>query len=127
MPADLKSRGKIVSVQGPVVDVKFSAAEDVPNIFTMLTTKTVDGNDVILEIAEHLPGNLARCIAINSTTNLQRNQEVDVSSGSIQIPVGDKLYGRIINILGEPIDQKGVISAPEKYRSEKRKWARGLS
>ncbi len=119
MPADLKSRGKIVSVQGPVVDVKFSAAEDVPNIFTMLTTKTVDGNDVILEIAEHLPGNLARCIAINSTTNLQRNQEVDVSSGSIQIPVGDKLYGRIINILGEPIDQKGVISAPEKVSIRK--------
>ena len=119
MPADLKSRGKIVSVQGPVVDVKFSAAEDVPNIFTMLTTKTVDGNDVILEIAEHLPGNLARCIAINSTTNLQRNQEVNVSSGSIQIPVGDMLYSRIINILGEPIDQKGVISAPEKVSIRK--------
>lgn len=44
MPADAKIKGKIVSVQGPVVDVKFSSAEDVPNIFTMLTTKTIDGN-----------------------------------------------------------------------------------
>jgi len=114
MPADAKTKGKIVSVQGPVVDVKFTSAEDVPNIFTMLTTKTVDGSDVILEIAEHLPGNLARCIAINSTTNLQRNQAVDFSGSSIQIPTGNALYTRIINILGEPIDQKGVISAPEK-------------
>jgi F-type H+/Na+-transporting ATPase subunit beta len=114
MPADAKTKGKIVSVQGPVVDVKFANAEDVPNIFTMLTTKTVDGSDVILEIAEHMPGNLARCIAINSTTNLQRNQTVDFSGGSIQIPTGNALYTRIINILGDPIDQKGPISAPEK-------------
>ncbi|MFA5157328.1 MAG: F0F1 ATP synthase subunit beta [Candidatus Omnitrophota bacterium] len=114
MPVNAKVKGKIVSVQGPVVDVKFPSAEDVPNIYTMLITKTVDGSEVVLEIAEHLPGNLARCIAINSTTNLQRSQEVSISSGSIQIPTGEALYSRIINVLGDPIDQKGPISSPEK-------------
>jgi F-type H+/Na+-transporting ATPase subunit beta len=114
MPANTKVKGKIISVQGPVVDVKFPSAEDVPNIYTMLITKTVDSSNVVLEIAEHLPGNIARCIAINSTTNLQRSQEVSLSGGSIQIPTGEALYSRIINVLGEPIDQKGEIVATEK-------------
>lgn len=114
-----KSKGKIVAVQGPVVDVKFSAAEDVPNIFTVMNTKTVDGSVVILEVAEHLPGNIARCISINSTVNLQRYQETDILGSSIQIPVGESLYGRIINILGDPIDQKGEIPHVEKLSIRK--------
>jgi len=65
--------GNVVSVQGPVVDVKFAAGEDVPNIFSVIITQTVDKEKVVLEVAEHLPGNIARCISINSTINLQRN------------------------------------------------------
>ena len=107
--------GRVVSVQGPVVDVKFQDAEDVPNIYSVINTKTVDGGNVVLEVAEHLPGNLARCISINSTINIQRNQEALVVGSSIQIPAGDMLYGRIINILGEPIDQKGEIKSVEKF------------
>ncbi|MGE5197217.1 MAG: F0F1 ATP synthase subunit beta [Deltaproteobacteria bacterium] len=117
MPVDgslKKNTGKIVSVQGPVVDVKFLNASDVPNIFSVLTTKTVDGAEVILEVAEHLPGALARCIAINSTINLQRNQEAQVTGTSIHIPTGDALYGRIINVLGEPIDQKKLPETLER-------------
>ena len=108
-----KIKGKIVAVQGPVVDVKFPTPEDVPNIFTVMHTTTIDGSEVVMEIAEHLPGNIARCIAINSTTNLQRSQEVAYTGGPIHIPSGDALYGRIINMLGHPIDQKGDIASEE--------------
>lgn len=106
-------KGRIVSVQGPVVDIKFATAEDVPNIYSVMSTKAADGNEVIMEVAEHLPGNLARCIAINSTINLQRNQEAASTGTSINIPVGDGLYSRIINIMGQPIDQKGEIAHTE--------------
>ena len=107
--------GRVVSVQGPVVDVKFPGAEDVPNINSVINTKIAEGENVVLEVAEHLPGNIARCIAINSTINIQRNQEALVVGSSIQIPAGDMLYGRIINMLGEPIDQKGEIKSVEKF------------
>ncbi len=115
----IESRGRVVSVQGPVVDIKFPGAEEVPNIFSVIHTQTVDGNTIVLEVAEHLTGNIARCIAINSTINLQRDQDAYVAGSSIQIPAGDALYGRIINMLGEPIDQKGEIVSLEKFNIRK--------
>jgi len=115
-----KVLGNIISVQGPVVDVRFSTMEDVPGIFSVINTETIDKDKIILEVAEHLPGNVARCIAINSTINLQRNQEAYVAGSSIQIPIGDALYGRIINMLGEPIDNKGDIASVEKVPIRKK-------
>jgi len=115
-----KVLGNIISVQGPVVDVRFSTMEDVPGIFSVINTETIDKDKIILEVAEHLPGNVARCIAINSTINLQRNQEAYVVGSSIQIPIGDALYGRIINMLGEPIDNKGDIASVEKVPIRKK-------
>ena len=109
-----KAKGKIIAVQGPVVDVKFVSADDVPNVYAMLLTHTIEGIDVFLEVAEHLPGNVARCISINSTTNIQRNTEAVFYGASIQIPVGDGLYGRLINVVGQPIDQGGPIPHQEK-------------
>ena len=116
----MKSKGQVISVQGPVVDVKFLSAEDVPNIFSVIVTKTIGQEEVVLEVAEHLPGNIARCIAINSTINLQRNTQAFVLGDSIQIPAGEVLYGRIINILGDPIDQKGDINCIEKFPIRKK-------
>ena len=104
-----------MAVQGPVVDVKFAKSEDVPNIFNVVTTRNIDNEEIILEVAEHLPGNIARCIAINSTINLQRNETARTTGASIKIPTGDALYGRIINMSGEPIDQKGKIAGTEEY------------
>lgn len=106
-------KGRIVSVQGPVVDVRYARAEDVPNIYSMLTTKTVDGQEVFLEVAEHLPGHLARCISINSTINLQRSAEAVRAGSSISIAAGPVLYGRLINVLGQPIDQQGDFPPQE--------------
>ncbi|MCX5702223.1 MAG: F0F1 ATP synthase subunit beta [Candidatus Omnitrophica bacterium] len=113
------TKGLIVSVQGPVVDVKFPNAEDVPNIFSVIETQSADREQIVLEVAEHLPGNIARCIAINSTINLQRHEEAFATGSSIQIVAGDVLYGRIINILGQPIDQKGDFKSAEKFSIRK--------
>lgn len=109
-----KKTGSVVSVQGPVVDVKFSAQEDVPGILDNINTQAMDGRKVVLEVAEHLPGNIARCIAINSTFNLQRNSVAQPTGQPIEIPAGDSIYGRIINIWGDPIDQKGEIAPGER-------------
>ena len=116
---NIKSKGRVVAVQGPVVDVKFSNSGDVPNIFNVIYTQTVNAEEIVLEVAEHLTGNIARCIAINSTINLQRNAEALASNTPIQIPAGEALYGRIINMLGEPIDQKGDIKSLEKFNIRK--------
>ena len=64
------TKGKVVAVQGPVVDVKFQLAEHVPNILSVIETETVDKKRVVLEVAEHMPGNIARCISMNSTINI---------------------------------------------------------
>lgn len=108
---DKKVIGKIISVQGPVVDVKFQSVDDVPSVFAVLKTFTIDNEVIVLEVAEHLPGNIARCIAINSTINLQRNADASVEGSSIEIRVGEELYGRIINVLGEPIDEKKPLTS----------------
>jgi F-type H+-transporting ATPase subunit beta len=107
-------QGYVISVQGPVVDVKFPSVEGIPNILENINTQAVDGKRVVLEVAEHLPGNIARCIAVNSTFNLQRNAPAYASGEPIQIPPGDSLYGRNINIWGDPIDQKGELPAGER-------------
>jgi len=119
--------GIVVAVQGPVVDVKFTQEEYIPAIFDNVNTKTVDGKRVVLEVAEHLPGNIARCIAINSTFNLQRNSIAYPAGESIQIPAGDSIYGRIINIWGDPIDQKGEIPPGERLPIRPQRLAQKLS
>ncbi|MGD9015186.1 MAG: F0F1 ATP synthase subunit beta [Candidatus Omnitrophota bacterium] len=122
MEKEKKSQvGYVVSVQGPVVDVKFPSGVDIPNILENINTQTVDGRRVVLEVAEHLSGNIARCIAINSTFNLQRNTPAHATGEPIQIPPGDTLYGRIINIWGEPIDQKGKLPSGERIPIRRQK------
>ncbi len=111
--------GFVIAVQGPIVDVKFLKQEYVPDIFNVLTLKNIDGENVVLEVSEHMTGNIARCIAIHSTINLQRNTKVYSTGTSIEIPDGDSMYGRIVNVLGEPIDQKGDIKSDEKFSIRK--------
>jgi len=105
--------GHVISVEGPVVDVKFAAVKDMPPVYEMVVVTTTDGRDVVLEVAEHLSGGVARCIAMSSTFNIQRHAEARPTGAPISIPVGDALYTRIINVMGVPIDQKGPIAATE--------------
>ncbi len=105
--------GRIVGVQGPVVDVQFDAAADVPDIYDVIHVMALDGRKITLEVAEHLPGCMARCIAVQSTLNLQRNASAVPSGKTVEIPVGDCLYTRVINVIGEPIDKDGPIISNE--------------
>jgi F-type H+-transporting ATPase subunit beta len=104
-------KGKIVAVQGPVVDVKFDLVEDMPDMHETIKTTTFDKREITLLVAEHLEGNIARCVALESTLNLQRNASATATGETLIIPVGDELFGRIINVMGKPIDGKGPILA----------------
>ena len=110
-----KITGYIGSVQGPVVDVQCANIEDVPNIHSILSVMAVDGREIILEVAEHQPGNIARCISINSTLNLQYKTEVYFVGSTMEIPTGEDLFSRIVNVMGDPIDQKGPITITKTF------------
>jgi len=108
-------KGKVVCVQGPVVDIKFNSTAEIPGLHEIILTRTFDKRELMLEVSEHLEGNMARCIALSSTLNLQRNSTATCTGDVLRIPVGAELFGRIINVRGEPIDGKGPINAKE-YR-----------
>jgi F-type H+-transporting ATPase subunit beta len=113
--AGRQKKGKVVSVQGPVVDVKFADINDMPDLHETISTRTFDRRDIILLVAEHLEGNIARCVSLASTLNLQRNAVATASGETLKVPVGDELFGRIVNVMGEPIDGKGPIQTKEKW------------
>ncbi len=110
---DAPGSGRVVSVQGPVVDVKFTAVAEVPNVYDVIETETATRQPVVLEVAEHLPGQVARCIALTSTLNLRRGAPARCSRGAVRVPIGPDMYGRIVNVLGQPIDLKGPVAAGE--------------
>ena len=108
MPKD----GKIIQVMGPVVDVEFPPGE-LPEIYTALLLTNPSLNDeadnLVIEVAQHLGENALRCIAMDSTDGLVRGQVVKNTGEPIQVPVGDATLGRIMNVVGEPVDEAGPI------------------
>ncbi len=105
------SLGKVVSVEGPVVDVIFKNEKDVPNLYESIETERFGGEKLILEAVEHLENNMVRCVALGSTLNLQYNAVANSSGKTISIPVGEEMFGRIVNAIGQPIDRKGPIQS----------------
>ncbi len=108
--------GKIVQVIGPVVDVEFPP-ERLPDLLTAIKIEgeTEGGKiDLTLEAAQHLGNNVVRCIAMASTDGLQRGMEAVDQGGPISVPVGPETLGRLFNVLGEPIDDKGAIKTKER-------------
>ena len=99
--------GTISQVTGAVVDVRFAGGE-LPAIMNALET-TNDGKRLVLEVAQHLGENMVRTIAMDATEGLVRGQEVTDNGSPIQVPVGLGTLGRIINVIGEPIDERGPI------------------
>merc|ERR1719310_1994037 len=108
MAAEAKGvgNGKIASVIGAVVDVQFDGA--LPNILNSLEVQDHDIR-VVLEVAQHLGENTVRTIAMDATEGLKRGQEVEDQGTPIAVPVGPEMLGRIVNVLGEPIDERGPI------------------
>ena len=110
--------GKIVQVMGPVVDVEFAPGE-LPEINTALrtTNATIDDreNNLVVEVALHLGENTVRAVAMDTTDGLRRGQEVTNTGAPITIPVGPETLGRIMNVIGEPVDDRGPIGEKMKF------------
>ncbi len=103
--------GKITQVIGAVVDVQFEG--DLPPILNALETKN-GGNRLVLEVAQHLGESTVRTVAMDSTEGLVRNQEVTDTGQPIAVPVGDETLGRIINVVGDPVDEAGPVNTAQK-------------
>ena len=108
----MSKKGYITQVIGAVVDVKFDG--ELPEILTALECNN-GGPRLVLEVAQHLGESSARTIAMDSTEGLKRGDEVTDTGKPIQVPVGPKTLGRIINVIGEPIDQKGEVETKENW------------
>ncbi|MDD2752613.1 MAG: F0F1 ATP synthase subunit beta [Candidatus Omnitrophica bacterium] len=106
------TKGKIISVYGSVVDVSFDT-EKLPAIYEVLNTTTIEGEEVVLEVIEHHEPNICRCIALNFTYGLQRNSFCYATGDSLTVPSGEYLYGRVVNVMGKPIDGKGPVECKE--------------
>jgi F-type H+-transporting ATPase subunit beta len=105
------SSGRIAQVIGAVVDVAFDG--ELPSILTALETDN-NGNRLVLEVAQHLGENTVRTIAMDSTDGLTRGQPVTNTGSQISVPVGPKTLGRILNVVGEPIDERGPVGADRR-------------
>jgi F-type H+/Na+-transporting ATPase subunit beta len=105
-------KGKITQIIGAVVDVKFEG--ELPEILTALECDN-GGNRLVLEVAQHLGESNVRTIAMDATEGLKRGDEVIDSGNPIKVPVGPETLGRIINVIGEPIDEKGEVKTKERW------------
>ena len=101
-----KNSGKIKQVLGAVVDVSFE--DKLPQILDALVVKH-EKKELVLEVAQHLGENTVRTIAMDSTDGLVRGQEVTDTGNPISVPVGPETLGRILNVVGEPVDERGAM------------------
>ncbi|HDS09123.1 MAG TPA: F0F1 ATP synthase subunit beta [Firmicutes bacterium] len=107
------AKGKVVQVIGTVVDVEFPQNE-LPALFNAIEIETKEGN-IVLEVQNHLPNNWVRCVSLSPTEGLQRGVEVVDTGDSVKVPVGDVTLGRLFNVLGEPLDEKGDVKSDERW------------
>ena len=112
-------KGKVVQVLGAVIDVEFSKEQGIPAIYNALltTNPAIDEreNNLTLEVAQHLGDNLVRCIAMDSTEGVVRGQEVVDTGAAISVPVGEAVLGRIIDVIGRPVDEAGTVNTDLRW------------
>jgi len=106
------AEGKVVQVIGPVVDVQFPG-DSLPELLNAVVIKRDDGKDLTVEVAQMLGDDVVRCVAMASTDGLVRGMTAVDTGGPIRVPVGPKTLGRVFNLLGEPIDERGPVEAEE--------------
>lgn len=109
----MKRKGTVVQVTGPVVDVAFDGGS-LPEINEALSVAP-DGQPRMMEVAQHVGGDTVRCIMLSPSEGIGRGDEVLSTGHTIEAPVGEATLGRMFNVLGQPIDEKGDVNAPEKW------------
>lgn len=107
------TEGKVIQVLGPVIDVEFPENK-LPGIYNALIIKQ-EKKDLVLEVQQHLGENKARAVSMDSSEGISRGMIVFDTGAPISVPVGEEVLGRIINITGDPIDEKGPIKTKEKW------------
>jgi F-type H+-transporting ATPase subunit beta len=107
------SKGRVVQVMGPVVDVEFPSG-DLPEIYHAIAIPR-KGGQLVAEVQQHLGNNWVRCVAMDATDGLRRGMEAINTGKPISVPVGTPTLGRIFNVLGEPIDNAGPVEAEHYY------------
>src|SRR2546428_12708964 len=110
--------GNIVQVIGPVVDVEFGGGTELPKIYNALELEyEVNGNPtkLTLEVQQHLGENWVRSIAMSSTEGLKRGMPVNDTGGPITVPVGEGTLGRVFNVTGDPVDNRGPVKFTKRY------------
>ncbi len=113
----MSTNGKILQIIGPVVDVQF-AEEAIPAIYQAITINyTIDGEEIklTLEVQQHLGAGKVRAVAMSSTEGLKRGMEVIDTGAAISVPVGRGVLGRIFNVTGDPVDERGPIPHEKRY------------
>ena len=106
----MQNRGKIYQIMGAVVDVKFT--DHMPPIYQKLVCKEPYA---VFEVLAHLEKSIVRCMAITATEGLARGMDVFDSGSQISIPVGEEVLGRVLNVLGEPLDKKPKVEAKQEW------------
>lgn len=107
-------KGVVKQVIGPVVDVQFPEAH-LPPIYNAVKIVKDDGSELVLEAQQHLGENIVRCVAMDSTDGLVRGMEAIDTGEAVSVPVGPQVLGRLINVVGQPIDELGPIETEKHY------------
>ena len=105
-------KGIINQIIGPVIDIKFSA-EELPELLSAINVE-YEGKTIVCEVAQHIGDDVVRCIALSSTDGLTRGMEAEDTGGPIAVPVGKEVLGRMFNVIGETIDEKGPVETDNK-------------
>ena len=108
-----KNVGTVIQVMGPVLDIRFEDNQ-LPQLLSAIEVPNGDAT-IIAEVAQHIGDNVVRCIAMSSTDGLQRGTKATDTGAPISVPVGDGCLGRVFNLLGQPIDEAGPVSAQESW------------
>ena len=108
------NKGKISQIIGPVIDLEFNEGE-LPAIYNSIKVKRENESELVLEVQQHLGDNIVRCVAMDATEGLMRGMEALDTGGPISIPVGPEILGRMMNVVGEPIDGGGELKTEKRY------------
>jgi F-type H+-transporting ATPase subunit beta len=117
------SQGKVVQVIGPVVDVEFEHVDDLPAIYEALVVEPEEGGTaqkLVLEVQQHVGGNWVRTIAMGAAEGLRRGMAVTATGAAITVPVGQGVMGRMMNVTGDPIDERGELKTEKRLSIHRR-------